>query len=45
MLLGLAFVYDVFWVFLSTALFGESVMVEVRGGGGKGGGEGGEGGP
>ena len=27
LLLGMAFLYDIFWVFLSTPIFGESVMV------------------
>lgn len=32
-LLCLAFLYDIFWVFLSPELFGESVMVKVATGG------------
>ncbi|CAN0400545.1 unnamed protein product, partial [Ectocarpus sp. 12 AP-2014] len=32
-LLCLAFLYDIFWVFLSPQLFGESVMVKVATGG------------
>lgn len=32
-LLCLAFFYDIFWVFLSPQLFGESVMVKVATGG------------
>lgn len=32
-LLCLAFLYDIFWVFLSARLFGESVMVKVATGG------------
>lgn len=32
-LLSLAFLYDIFWVFISPQLFGESVMVKVATGG------------
>lgn len=32
-LLCLAFLYDIFWVFLSPQVFGESVMVKVATGG------------